>query len=125
MPALANRWCCDVCNSTSHTPAHPAPRLLAPTPSLPHSSNLSPSNLHLFNVQPSNLQPANVQPSNPSTTLRAGSQPKTLKPWALLRHLRPVKVSSLAGCLRQWRRTSGPGWSCASIARLPCGLTTP
>lgn len=84
-----------------HPPADPTPRLLAPTPSLP---------------QPSNLQPSNVQP-------------KTLKPWALLRRLRPVKVSSLAGCLRQWRRT-GAGLEllrqhCPATLRAYDALTEP
>ncbi|MCL4303155.1 MAG: hypothetical protein KJ077_46145 [Anaerolineae bacterium] len=61
--------------TASHSPTDPAARLLI-------------------------VRPPEPQPSIPST-----HQPSLLRPWALLRRLRPVKVSTLAGRLREWRRS--------------------
>lgn len=67
--------------TSSHPPTDLTPRLLAPP-----SETLHPSPFHPPNPPPSILHPPR------------------LRPWALLRRLRPVKISTLAGHLREWRR---------------------
>lgn len=43
-----------------------------------------------------------IRPPEPQSS---SGQPSLLRPWAFLRRLRPVKVSTLAGRLREWRRS--------------------
>lgn len=43
-----------------------------------------------------------IRPPEPQSSF---SHPPILRPWAFLRRLRPVKVSTLAGRLREWRRS--------------------
>lgn len=50
------------------------------------------------------IRPPDPQPSTRQPFDYTQDRPAVLRPWALLRRLRPVKVSTLAGRLREWRR---------------------
>lgn len=47
-----------------------------------------------------------IRPPESPCTSSSAVHPPILRPWAFLRRLRPVKISTLAGRLREWRRSS-------------------